>query len=142
MESKEFKYIKDEEGRFYPVSPEFWELYTDRLAPGTYEITVKEWRSTRSLRQNRTFHGPVLDQLCETTGYEREEMKWELKRMFAPTKVYINMDGEVEEIPKKTSKMTVAEFAEFLEKIIRWTASTFGFVIKIDEDLRDPTLPN
>ena len=89
---------------------------------GIVEITVKNWRSTRSNQQNRYFHGPILDLICEHTGYEKQEMKEILKSYFLKDykTIKTSKGEEVFEYIRPTSSLNTEEMCDFTDKVRRW----------------------
>lgn len=136
---KVFKYHMLD-GKFFPVRTQRWVEFMDRMATENndeyFSLTVEKWSESRTKLQNNAFHGPVLQQLCDFTGYSPKRMKEILIHEFAPVDAFVDMNGEVIERRKRTSEMNIQEFVDFLNQIIEWAAMELGLTIDIDPDLR------
>lgn len=142
----DFKFHKLD-GVFYPTRKWRWEQFMEAMADDSYwSVKVREWSDKRSLLQNNAYWGPVMEPLCEFTGYEPYEMHEELLRVHAPREIYIDLEGEPRERIVRTSKMTVKQMTKYLDDIIRWAQKRFGIIIEIDPDLRssglNPSIPD
>jgi hypothetical protein len=76
----------------------------------------------RSDQQNRFWHGFVIPAFSERCGYEFEEMKDILALKLLPREIVDFESGEVRIVPGHTSKLTVAEFNDLIERAQRWGA--------------------
>ena len=95
---------------------------------GPVEVLVRPKKSSRSNRQNRFFHGPVLKYICDFTGDDLETMKEILKGEFLKDhKIIQTAYGEVEvDYVRPTSSLSTKEFCDFTEKCRRWAAEKCG----------------
>lgn len=126
----------------------FWE-YLKQLPSKTYLVDIKQYRETRSNRQNRYYWGVVIQMISEETGMDEMEVHETLKKKFikqrdyALTKsenkyfAYFEDTGEMiptseleEYYKKKGSKdLDTKEFKEYIEKIHIWAANFLGLNI-------------
>lgn len=74
---------------------------------------------SRSLNENRYFHGVLLPLICDYTGDEPEAMKLYLKRKFGWMKTE-TVCGEVVEVPMSTAAMLTVDFEKFMSQIRMW----------------------
>ncbi len=79
---------------------------------GTYYLELKK-TETRSPKQNN-YYWFVVEILAEDLGYTQQEMHTTLKNHFDIT---------------STKHLSKKEFADFLERIIRWAAIDFGIAL-------------
>lgn len=85
---------------------------------------VTEKKSKRSIDQNSRYWKFLTD-FGRHLGYEAEELH-ELCR-FKFLREYVDIGGERLERLKSTTKLTTAEFSEYMDAIDRWAVS-LGFV--------------
>lgn len=83
--------------------------------PVTLRITVG--KRQRSLAQNAYFHGVVLPLFAEHTGYTTTEAKDAIALQLIPHEIVDLKTGEVVTVPGHTSKLTVAEFNDFIMRV-------------------------
>tara|TARA_Y100001973_G_C4934968_1_gene202824 strand:- start:27 stop:401 length:375 start_codon:yes stop_codon:yes gene_type:complete len=84
--------------------------------PGEIDITVTEV-SSRTHWQNRYYHGVVIKTLMQDEtfgGYTKQEVHDTLKLVF-------NV--------KSTAKLSIEEFTEYIDKIMRWAAEEHQIMI-------------
>jgi len=82
------------------------------------QITVGKKKYIRNLGQNAYYWGVLLDTIADETGHTPEELHEIYKKMFIPRRFVKYGDEEVE-ILKSTTKLTVGEFVEYINKITR-----------------------
>ena len=110
---------KVDKGALVILSLERFNAWVKSLDGKEVEITVRKKRTKRSDQQNRYYWGVIIKLLCDDTGYEPEEMHDSLKAKF------LGASEEDEfglvKIPS-TTKLTIDEFVEYTNGVIRWAA--------------------
>ena len=96
------------------------------------EVIIQKPKQDRSNKQNRYYHGVVLDYISDHTGYETHEVHEEMKRMFNPVPSKFSL-GET--VGGSTAKMSTTEFNEYIERIVRWAAMELSVVIPDPNEL-------
>lgn len=91
-----------------PYPPSALRRITRRLPNGVYVVEVFPASELRSVEQNRYYWGVVVEAFSQWSGYDKLEAHDVLKGMFLP-------EGKT-----STSDLTEAEFAEYLERCIRF----------------------
>lgn len=105
-----------------------------RLHPNKQLVVKIEKRgSKRSTQQNRYMWGVVVAEVrlgLLNIGYDMtaEEVHFFLKTKFNPVLIP-SKDGEAIELPGTTTNLTKTQFAEYIEKIARWSAEYLGIRI-------------
>lgn len=96
------------------------------------EVTVKQFRNTRSWRQNRYYWGVVVALIAEHCGYDPQDMHEALAMKFLRIE-----DCPVTGAPrrKRTPKTDTKEFAEYVDACIRLGAE-LGVYIPDANDAR------
>jgi energy-converting hydrogenase A subunit M len=97
-------------------------------------VTIEKKKRKRSLDQNAYLHGVVIPMCREgllDVGYRYtlEEVKTDLKRMFAIHEKANENTGELREYIKDTSDMTTSEMMDFIAQIQQWGAEYLNIVI-------------
>lgn len=97
-----------------------------RLDPTkVWEVSVREWKSKRSLEQNRWIRGFATD-LGAFLGYEPDEMYDVLMYKFNPNFVTDKDTGDQIRLAGHFSKLDTAKAAEVQDAVQRWAAD-MGF---------------
>lgn len=87
---------------------------------GYLEIAVGS--RSRSYRQNRFFHGPLIGAFIRLTGTaDPDYWKWELKQKFLKR---FTQDGK--EYVADTSALSVAEFSQFIDSCVAYLIDQGG----------------
>lgn len=109
------------------------------------EVCIRERRSYTTNPQMRYYRGVVVFLIAErmrsdgVTGpyggpITDQEVHELLAAKFLRVSVCVNPDtGECEDYVKSTSKLTVAEMGEYLERVIAWAAETFVREVPCDD---------
>lgn len=88
---------------------------------GDVTLRVEKLSATRSLQANRYYFGVVLDLMAQETGHTKEELHDDMCDRFLRRRlVYLHAEtGQIEEreIAGRSSKLSVGEFYEFVEKV-------------------------
>lgn len=101
--------------------------YLGTLKGKLVEISVKEFRRTRSSQSNRYYWGVVVPIIAEHLGYTSDEMHEALKYKF----LRLEAECAATDLPKirSTATLDVKEFGTYLENVITWAGSEFGLNI-------------
>ena len=97
-----------------------------------WEVTVKPYKRSRSVEQN-ALYWLQLGVLAKETGHSADELHEVAKLKFLlPT--FVEIDGEVHEIRRSTTKLNIAEMAEYLTQFQAWAATDLGVNLPFPED--------
>jgi hypothetical protein len=108
--------------------------YLARLAGKDVDVVVKVHRNARSLEQNAWHWGIAMPIIADALGYDRDEHDelhyWLVKECFGT-----HLDARVNEhVPNvRSSKLTTAQFSEFMEWEVRWAAKQ-GIVVPLPNE--------
>ena len=93
------------------------------------DVTVKKKKKTRSNPQNAFYWGVVIKLLCETTGYNDDEMHNALKMLF--------LQDRSRKIPtlRSTTTLSTMEFEDYLEKIRIWASTELSCNIPLPNEV-------
>jgi hypothetical protein len=138
-----FAAVKGEQGLVF-LSRALFDRAISTLANGEeLTVTVAKRQDKRSLAQNRALFGPIYDQfiagIAEAVGYDahdksgKEQLHEGLLQLFGGTVVDPITKREVAK--ERSSTMTTARFAEFMEWIGRYAAQEHGVVITMPGEL-------
>ena len=87
------------------------------------ELIVRKETTVRSSQQNKFYWSVVVEILGNHFGYEPEEMHEALKFKF------LQQHGGTLPTVKSTTKLSTMEFADYIDKIMRWAASDYQIYI-------------
>lgn len=99
-----------------------------RNLKGSFAVSCKKNKPTRSLPQSRYYWGVVLAYLSEETGFTKDETHQLMQRMFlkytkdAP-------DGTSEMFVRSTTSLNTAEMNEYIEQIRTFAITELGTYI-------------
>lgn len=82
---------------------------------GKMSLVLKEYKESRTLKQNR-YYRAYLTIIANDTGDDEDSLHEYFKRSCLPSKV-IKAIGKQIRIPQTTTKLTKAEFNEYIKKI-------------------------
>lgn len=85
------------------------------LKPGQYELTLRKRVNRRGSAANRYFHGVVLAIMAEAWGWDKDDLKYELRRKFL-------QGDDITKPPRSTADLDSAEFARFVDDCRRLAA--------------------
>jgi hypothetical protein len=91
------------------------------LKPCSYWVELKQFRDTRSNRQNAYYWGVVIKILSDHTGFDPEEMHEVLKQKFLTKFVVIQSTAEEVKITRSTSNLSTEEFEKYMEDVRRFS---------------------
>ncbi len=89
-----------------------------------HEVIIKPWRKKRSLAQNRLYWmwlRELRDHIEQATGqhYSDDDLHDYFREKFLDRRV-VELGGDVVQVRKSTTRLTVAQFTEYLERIERY----------------------
>lgn len=93
-----------------------WDKVYKEFSGQAVEITVKPLGKKRNSKQNRFYWKVIINGLSSHFGYTNNEMHKALKLKF-------DVDS--------TAKLSVMEFSEYVESVIRWAEFEQGFLLPI-----------
>jgi hypothetical protein len=91
------------------------------MGGGTWEVVIREYKKSRSDRQNNMYWG-WLKIISDETGYTTEELHEYMKGNFWGYRE-AEIFGEKRMIPKSTTKLSTKEFNEYLDKVTAFATS-------------------
>ncbi len=108
-----------------------------KFAGKDVEVLIRQRRTKRSLKQNRSLFGLELAPLAAELGYERHELdhlRYGLLGKFFGTHTD-RATGTI--VPNKTSsQLTTKEFSDFMEFVARFAAQEYGVVLSLPNEDR------
>lgn len=111
-----------EEGKLKLTQPELFRKYLQSLR-GEVELIVRKWKKRRTSNQNNYYWGVIIPILCDSIGYDSEEMHEALKWKFLKNREKKNLVTV-----KSTAGLSTVEFKNYIEEIVRWSAQE-GIII-------------
>ena len=111
------------QGRLKFDHPDKYLVYLASMEGKRIELTLQKERHNRSLSQNSYYWGVVIEILAEYFGYTPEEQHESLKWLFLKT----HEDSLV--TVKSTAKLSTIEFADYVDKVMRWAAMEYQIYI-------------
>lgn len=103
------------------------------------EITIKAYRDTRSVQQNRYYWGVCLKLISESTGYTADELHHIFKHKYLIDKERARelVDSLIENYlpPRSTTDLDTVEFNEYLEKIKNFASLELGIYIPEPDEI-------
>lgn len=98
----------------------------------TYEVVIRPWKKKRSNPQNNLYW-KWLSLIAKDTGHTSEQLHEVFKLELLPRE-FITVAGIERETRKSTTKLTTAEFTEYLEQIAAFAARELGMYLPYPED--------
>ncbi len=114
-----------EKGKVILDNPNRYLVQIARLEGQRIESVLRKQKAERSNQQNNYYWGVVIEILGGYTGYTAEEMHEALKEKFLSA---IPDEHGLRKI-KSTTKLSTAEFTDYLDKIKRWAVIELGCYI-------------
>lgn len=111
-------------GVFVCTRPDDYRAYVCTLEGKNVEVTIKVKGVSRSRSQNRYLWGVVYKILAMHTGHQDEEIHDICRIKFLSEK-----DDKGLIMLKSTTKLTTAEFGEYVDAIKMWASEYFGCYI-------------
>lgn len=95
------------------------------------DVTVENHDATRSGRANAFYWSTVVKLACEHTGYDPDEFHDEMCARFLTRRQIEIVDrqtgeAEIVTVPGRSSKLSVADFYAFVERVRRFLAEELG----------------
>ncbi len=115
---------KVKDGKLKLDIPQDYLVELSRLEGHRIELTIQKERNTRTLNQNRYYWGVIIEILSDAFGYDPEETHEALKFKFLKK----HEDTDLVTVGS-TAKLSTAEFAEYIDGIIRWASTEYRIVI-------------
>jgi hypothetical protein len=108
-----------------------FELALLSLEDGDYTVTLDPPKRTRSLDQNAWLWGVALPMIADDIGYDKHEHELLHYELLAERFGRVERPGGLV-LPRRTSsKMTTAEFSEYMEWLVRFAATKFGVTLPL-----------
>ena len=104
------------DGKIKFDDPDDWQQVYKQYSGQAVEISIRFLGERRNGKQNRFYWKVVVNGLASYFGYTADEMHKALKVKF--------------DVPS-TSKLSVVEFSEYVENIIRWSEIEQGFLFPL-----------
>jgi hypothetical protein len=83
-------------------------------------VTIQRHFSRKTNPQLAYFHGPLIDHYSEYTGYEKDEMKWELKDAYLPKVPKVNhLTGEESMVTPSLRDVSKEVMTEFITRCLK-----------------------
>jgi hypothetical protein len=95
---------------------------------GSFALSLKKNKPTRSLAQSRYYWGVVLAYLSEETGFTKDEAHQLMQRMFLKYAKDVS-DGTSEMFVRSTTSLNTIEMNEYIEQIRIFAVSELGCYI-------------
>jgi hypothetical protein len=109
--------------------------YLRTFAGKVLEISVRQYRKQRSIDQNAWIWGVAYPLIAESIGYDRDEHEelhyWLVRECFG-THHDKRLGADVANV--RSSKLTTAEFSEYMEWLVRFSAKKFGVVVPLPSE--------
>ena len=120
-------------GQFRPDDMVAWAGKLGRLEGKRVQCAVKKEKSGRTLSQNRYLWGVVYATLAEWSGHEPEELHHYLCSQFLPIQEKTFPSGVVMAQAPGTSTLTIEQFSQYVDRVVRWAADQGVYVPSADE---------
>ncbi len=111
-------------GKLKLGNPQGYLVELSKLEGKHIELTIQKERNTRTLNQNSYYWGVIIEILSDYTGYDKDEVHEALKFKFLKKYEDTNLVTV-----GSTAKLSTAEFADYIDGIIRWAATEYQIVI-------------
>lgn len=119
-------------GRLTLDNPERYLVYMAGLEGKRVEVVLRKKRSKRSDQQNRYYWGIVVQILANHCGYEPDQMHEALKYKFLSDH---QEDSSGLITIRSTASMTTDEFAQYVNRVVRWAAESLGVYVPSANDM-------
>ena len=116
----------------HPLST-LWRWTLGRFEGKEVDIQIERWSPKRTDQQNRYYFGVVCpfvaDGIYDLTGerYSKDAVHEWLRKRFLPESEIVDITtGEVLKVPSSTKRLSVEEFASYLNDINSFSLEHFG----------------
>jgi hypothetical protein len=113
------------------------------LPDGPYELEIRPFEETRRSRANRYLWGCVYKFMAEEMGQSAADVH-EIEKLRHNSKLVIDpANGEEIRIAQSTSKLTVQEFSQYIDRVMLDGAEFLGITFpepRASEEYRDGTV--
>lgn len=96
-----------------------------------WEVTIKLYKKNRSLEQNRLYW-KILHIAQDESGIDAEALHDAARKKFLPP-VFTEIAGEVHESRQSTTKLTVPEFSDYIERVTAWLQVDLGLTLPLED---------
>lgn len=101
-------------------------------------VTIEKFYPKRSLKSNR-YYWALLNQTLQVVadhlGYDnKEELHKDFKDKFLSYKSINKLTGEEVSKTKSTTELNSNEFTEYVEKVLKYCAESFGIALQTPEE--------
>ena len=105
-----------------------------KLAGKRIEVVIRKPKSKRSVQQNAWWWGIAVPMIAEALGYDRHEHD-QVHYALVSKCFGVRHDPKLGEVPnKRSSKLTIAEFAELMEWSVRVAAQEWGVLLPLPNE--------
>lgn len=97
-----------------------------------WAVSITTYKRNRSLEQNNLlwmWYGII----AQETGHDAEDIHEFCKRKFLPP-VFIDVNGEVQEVRRTTTKLKVDDMTDYLNKVHSWAVTELGVILPLPEE--------
>lgn len=96
------------------------------------EVTIKPYKKSRSLEQN-ALYWKWCGIIASDTGHNADEIHEFCKIKFLEP-VFVEINGEVHEARRTTTKLKVDEMSAFMNKVHAWATGELGILLPLPEE--------
>jgi len=96
-----------------------------------WEVTIKLYKKNRTLEQNRLYW-EIVQLAANELGCDKDGLHDVARQKFLPP-VFTEIKGEVHEGRQSTTKLTVAEFSEYIERVTAWLQVDLGLTLPMED---------
>src|SRR3990167_3285602 len=104
---------------------------------GEYELILRKPKKDRSSPQNKYFHGYIVKEISDFTGFTPEETKDLLKLKFLKTTALVTTKkGNIEiEFIKPTSSLSTVEFEQLCTEVREWASIKLELYLSLPNEI-------
>lgn len=101
-------------------------------ADKAWEVQIAPHKKGRSVQQN-SLYWKWLGIISAETGHDADEIHEFCKIKFLPP-VFVEINGEVHEARRTTTKLKVDEMSSYMNRVYAWATSELGILLPLPED--------
>lgn len=116
------------DGKLVLDDPIRWRGILARHEKRRVSLVLSREQIRRTSAQNSFYWAMVVPIFSEWSGYEKDEAHDVLKQKFLPATERPLPTGELVATPPSTTRLTVAEFSEYVDRVCRWLAENGVYV--------------